>query len=125
MTPSAITAREREVIALLVTGHSNREIAGVLVLSEQSHELALASIPEGVTVDEVIQSFATTEGQGLPGVEFIAGTGAEPGQKSNLVFTEPLAAGRYLMICFRPDTAEAPEGTPHALKGMVKDFTVE
>lgn len=94
-------------------------------VGKQGHELAIASIPDGVAVSDVVQGFATSDGAGVPGVEFIAGTGAEPGQKRNLVFTEPLAAGRYLMICFRPDTAEAPDGTPHAVKGMVKDFSVE
>jgi len=65
------------------------------------------------------------EGRDAPGVTFVAGTGADPGQKNNLVFAEPLESGRYLMICFRPDTTEGPNGTPHAVKGMVREFAVK
>ena len=41
------------------------------------------------------------------------------------MFTEPLARGRYLMACFVPDETEGDEGTPHALKGMYKEFTIK
>jgi hypothetical protein len=60
------------------------------------------------------------------GVEFIGGTNdVAAGESSNIVFVAPLEAGRYVMVCFLPDTDEGPEGTPHFAKGMVKEFTVE
>ncbi len=42
--PVLITDREREVLALLVAGQSNREIAGVLVLSERTVARHIANI---------------------------------------------------------------------------------
>jgi hypothetical protein len=94
-------------------------------LGKQGHEVAIARIPDGVPASDIVQGFATSDSEGVPGVEFITGIGVEPGETSNLVFSEPLAAGRYLFICFRPDTSEAPDGTPHALKGMYKEFTIQ
>jgi hypothetical protein len=94
-------------------------------LGKQGHEVAIARIPDGVPVSDIVQGFATSDSEGMPGVEFITGIGVEPGETSNLVFSEPLEAGRYLFICFRPDTSEGPEGTPHALKGMYKEFTIQ
>jgi hypothetical protein len=76
-------------------------------------------------VTDIVQGFATSDGEGVPGVTFIAGIDVEPGETSNLVFAEPLEAGRYLFICFRPDTSEGPDGTPHALKGMYKELTIK
>lgn len=94
-------------------------------IGKQGHELAVAKIPDGVAVTDIVQGFATSDGEGVPGVTFIAGIDVEPGETSNLVFAEPLEAGRYLFICFRPDTSEGPDGTPHALKGMYKELTIK
>ena len=93
-------------------------------VGKQGHELAISRIPAGVVVADLLKQFASAPNGEVAGVSFIAGTGADPGQQRNLVFAEPLERGRYLLICFRPDTAEGPEGTPHAMKGMVKDFTI-
>ena len=95
-------------------------------VGKQEHELGLARIPDNSTVSDLVQQLKDSGPNAEPpGVTFIAGTGAKPGEKSNLVFAEPLAAGHYVMICFRPDTTEGPNGTPHAVKGMVRDFTVK
>lgn len=56
---------------------------------------------------------------------FVGGTDADPGDTTNIVFTKPLAPGRYLLACFVPDETEGENGTPHALKGMYKEFTIE
>lgn len=49
----------------------------------------------------------------------------QPGQEDiAMAFQAPLEAGRYALVCFFPDT-EDPEGTPHAVKGMVAEFTIE
>ncbi len=94
-------------------------------IGKQGHELSIAKIAKDAVVGDVITALKAAEGRDAPGVTFVAGTGADPGQKNNLVFAEPLESGRYLMICFRPDTTEGPNGTPHAVKGMVRDFTVK
>lgn len=90
-------------------------------VGEQQHELGLARIPADADIDELLRSEDDP-----PGVEFIAGIGPiEPGDDESLVLAEPLEPGRYVMVCFLPDTTEGPDGTPHALKGMVKEFTIE
>lgn len=45
-----LTAREREVLALLVAGRSNREIAGDLVLSERTVARHIANMYEKLSV---------------------------------------------------------------------------
>jgi hypothetical protein len=89
-------------------------------VGEQQHELGLAKIP----ADADIQTLLTTE-EDVPGFEFLGGVGPiEPGEDAAIVLVEPLEPGRYAMVCFLPDTAEGPDGTPHALKGMVAEFTL-
>lgn len=88
----------------------------------QVHELGLARIPEDADILELLQAEGTPEG-----VEFI-GT-LQPlasGEAGIMSFTEPLAPGRYAMICFFPNTDPAlgDEGTPHAFLGMVNEFTI-
>lgn len=46
----------------------------------------------------------------------------EPGNSLNLVFTQALEPGRYVILCFLPDITD-PEGTPHFFKGMLAEFT--
>jgi hypothetical protein len=88
-------------------------------VGEQDHEIALAKIPADADVQELLH----TEDD-VPGFEFIGGAGpAEPGDTINLVLTEGLEPGRYLMVCFLPDTDD-PEETPHAFKGMTAEFTL-
>lgn len=94
-------------------------------VGKQAHELGIASISADANIDDLIQQIVDSPEGDVPGVEFHGFIEAEVGATSNLVFTEPLSPGRYLMLCFLPDTAEGPDGTPHAVKGMVKDFTVK
>ena len=90
-------------------------------VGEQEHEMGLARIPADANLDELLR----TE-EDVPGFEFIGGVGPiEPGDTASLVLTAPLEAGRYVLVCFLPDTAEGSDGEPHAYKGMVSDLTVE
>ncbi len=89
-------------------------------VGEQEHEISLARIPADADIDELLMSEAEPEG-----VEFLGGATAEPGDSANLVFVEPLGPGRYVMVCFLPDTSEGEDGQPHALLGMVSEFTIE
>ncbi len=87
----------------------------------QRHELAMAKIPADAVIDDLLKSDAN-----VPGFEFQGVIGPiEPGKSNNLVFTEALTPGRYVMVCFLPDTTAGGDGTPHALKGMIKEFTVK
>jgi hypothetical protein len=81
----------------------------------------LARLDEGVNLEEALQSPEEPEG-----VEVIGGVfNVEPGSSYNLVYTDELTAGRYAFVCFLPDLTEGPDGTPHAFKGMVQEFTVQ
>jgi hypothetical protein len=89
-------------------------------VGEQPHEIAIARVPEDLDLEEALQSEETP-----PGVEDIAFVEPlDPGAKTNVVFTEALEPGRYVLLCFLPDE-EDPEGTPHVFKGMQAEFTVE
>jgi hypothetical protein len=91
-------------------------------VGEQEHELGLARIPADADINELLMSEEEPEG-----LEFFGAVFASPGETPNLVLTEPLDAGRYIFVCFLPDTEEGvgEDGTPHAFKGMVSEFTVE
>jgi hypothetical protein len=106
--------------ALIASDITNGNVAFAAEnVGEQDHEFALARIP----TDAVIEELLMTE-EDVPGFEFIGGVGpAEPGDTVNLVLTEALTPGRYLVVCFLPDTDD-PEETPHAFKGMTAEFTI-
>lgn len=84
-------------------------------VGQQFHELALAKIPANANLQELLAD------EDAPGVEFVAAVFMAPGESTSMVFSRPLAAGRYAMVCFIPDEAT---GTPHAFLGMATDFTV-
>jgi hypothetical protein len=84
---------------------------------KQFHELALAKIPAGPPLQQILAS----DDEDIPGFEFIGAVFAAPGESTSMVFAQPLAAGRYAMVCFVPDEAT---GTPHAFLGMASEFTV-
>ena len=100
----------------------NDETAGFSFANagEQDHELVLFKIPEDLDIEATLAE--PTEG--LPeGFEEQGGTGAAPGETGPPIeFTEPLEAGRYLMLCFIEDEET---GQPHALLGMLSEFTIE
>jgi ketosteroid isomerase-like protein len=83
----------------------------------QQHHMHLDQIPEDLDIEQALMSEEEPEGLvsigGIPPID--------AGDTRAVVFTADLPPGRYLMVCFLPDT----DGTPHALKGMWKDFTVE
>jgi hypothetical protein len=94
-------------------------------VGDQPHELVLAGIPADRDLDDLISDLLELE-EGPPPdyVEFVGVAFADPGESANLVLAEPLGAGRYLMICFLPDTDDE-DGTSHAALGMYDEFTVE
>jgi uncharacterized cupredoxin-like copper-binding protein len=87
---------------------------------KQMHEMGIVKLPEGVSVEEALQA----EDPGALGVEDIAHFGpVAPGAQATWTVKD-LEPGRYAYACFVPDQDD-PEGTPHALKGMVGEFTVQ
>jgi hypothetical protein len=90
-------------------------------IGEQTHHFALAKVPADGDITEMLMSEAE-----VPGLEFAGFTDEIAPDESNsaFVFVAPMEPGRYAMVCFLPDTTEGPEGTPHAFKGMVQEFTI-
>jgi hypothetical protein len=82
---------------------------------QQFHEMAIAKIPANANLQELLAD------EEAPGVEMVGVVFMAPGDSASMVFSQPLAAGRYAMVCFVPDEAT---GTPHAFLGMATDFTV-
>jgi hypothetical protein len=95
-------------------------------VGKQHHEMGLAKIQADASIDDLLKlAAASPDGAPPEGAEFIAGTDADPGDTTNIVFAKALEPGRYIMVCFVPDETEGENGTPHALKGMVKEFTIK
>lgn len=90
-------------------------------IGEQSHELVMLQVPEGLTVEELL----ALEGNELPeGIEIVGSIGPFlPGEGGNMVFSQPLAAGSYMFLCFLPNEGD-PQGAPHLLEGMTATFQV-
>lgn len=77
------------------------------------HEIEIFAVPE----DAPLESAMSAEGSELLGLLF----GVEPGTQATLAFSDDLAAGRYVLVCFIP----APDGQRHSQLGMLSEFTVE
>ena len=88
----------------------------------QPHEATLVKLNEGVTVEQVVQAFASTEAPSGPppwtGAGGIAGVAAGTTAAMDI----SVEAGEYAFICFIPDPAS---GRPHAALGMVGGLTVQ
>lgn len=86
---------------------------------QQPHEMGIAKVPEGISLEELLQvDLAEVDAE-----EIAFFFPIEPGTEATWTVLD-LEPGRYAYACFVPD-ANDPEGTPHALKGMVGEFTVE
>jgi hypothetical protein len=89
-------------------------------VGKQQHHLLMAKVPVGIDLQEALRS-----DEDIPGFESVGAMHPiEPGAKGTLVIEAPLEPGRYVFVCFLPDTDD-PEGTPHAFKGMATDFTIQ
>jgi hypothetical protein len=89
----------------------------------EPHEFALAKLAAGKTMADVEAYLADPAAQQQPPpawVEIRAGIPTlDPGEEAAL--GQELEPGRYVLLCFLPD----PEGMPHVVRGMVRDFVVE
>ena len=91
-------------------------------VGKQNHQVGVLKIPADLDIQEFIQSEEEEEIEGIEDVAFTLPF--PPGDEANVVFDQPLEPGRYALLCFVPDS-EDPEGTPHAAKGMIAEFTIE
>lgn len=82
---------------------------------KEQHEFSLFLIKGDQAVEELIQ---LPEKQALKNIEDVGHAFAKPGGSGEA--TADLTSGRYGYVCFIP----APDGEPHALKGMNGEFTV-
>jgi len=88
---------------------------------KQMHEMGIVKLPEGVTLQQALEAEDPEGTLGVTDVAFFAPI--DPGDQATWTVTD-LEPGRYAYACFIPDEDD-PEGTPHALKGMVGEFTVQ
>ncbi|MDQ3772036.1 MAG: hypothetical protein M3343_08135 [Actinomycetota bacterium] len=88
---------------------------------EQVHELAVAQLLDGKTIDDVNALLK----KGVPSkppkwVKSMEGTGAGPGESGTVDLD--LEPGDYVFLCFVPDKESK---KPHVALGMIKAVTVE
>lgn len=86
---------------------------------KQTHEVVLVGIAEGQELEQAIEAVGNEEVPPVALKVYI-----RPGQELDMAFAEPLAPGRYALVCFFPDTDD-PEFAAHIEKGMLAEFTVE
>lgn len=100
----------------LATGNLAFELSNVGL---QAHEMVALRVPEDFAIEQLLQGPLPP-----PDAEVLAGVGPlDPGARSRLVLAQPLPPGRYLLVCFLPDTSD-PFLAPHAGKGMIAEFTI-
>ena len=100
--------------SLITSGNIAFEMANT---GAQQHQIVIEQVPKDFDVEAALMSEDEPEG-----TTHIGSTPPqEPGDTRDIVFTDELPAGRYVMLCFMPDT----DGTPHALLGMWSEFTIE
>jgi len=88
-------------------------------VGKQNHQVGVMKVPADLDIQELWRE------EEVAGVEDIAFTlPFPPGDEYNVVFDQPLEPGRYALVCSVPDKDD-PEKTPHALKGMISEFTIE
>jgi hypothetical protein len=91
-------------------------------IGEQPHEMLLVKVDESLSTADLLDELSSEDGSGPPPFEDFGFLGMlQPGESATAALSHPLEPGKYVFLCFIPDAAD---GTPHAFKGMVSDFTV-
>jgi DNA-binding NarL/FixJ family response regulator len=73
--PKALTARETEILRCLAKGESNKEIAGVLGISEHTVKIHLKNILKKLHMNNRVQAAVYAHQQGLMGGPSVSGSG--------------------------------------------------
>lgn len=102
--------------------------AGVVAITARNvgrreHEMGVVRVDEGVDLLQALRS-EPVAGADPPGLTFVGGGPIDATGVIVFAFSE-FTPGRYAFVCMLPDTNEGPDGTPHALKGMVREFTID
>lgn len=117
-TPVAVTGREYE-FDLPETVPAGPVAFTLANEGEEPHHMVVVRF----LGEETVQDVFAAEEAGEDPEKFVEDVGdspsAAPGEET--VLNADLSAGRYAMLCF----ISAPDGEPHALKGMHAEFTVE
>lgn len=87
----------------------------VMNTGEYPHEMVVLKLPEGMTVDDLMNDQSLFDQ-----VEFIGYTFAEPGQTAPPLVLVDMKPGTYTIVCF----VDVPDGVPHVMKGMYVEFEV-
>ena len=105
----------------------------------EAHEITLFRAPSDVPLADASAALSDVDGGALdnvpPPFELVDHiTFAEPGQTVDFQFAEPLAPGRYIIVCYIPqgtvsedDLEQEPtaDAMPHIKLGMIADFIVD
>ena len=86
----------------------------------QPHEIVVATLAPGKSVDDFVKWETGGEKGPLPASHWLGGVAGIDNGKS-ATFTLTLKPGNYLVICFWPD---AKDGKPHLVHGMIKQIAV-
>ena len=89
-------------------------------VGKRPHHFMLNRVPEGLDLMLLLHGDGSPH-EGIEDVAFV--DSLEPGEQINVAFTKPLAPGRYVLLCFRPNLDD-PQGLPHIAAGIVAEFTV-
>ena len=121
--PAGVTAVDLRTVEYAFLYDRNALVGGnvafrVANMGAEPHEVILVKINRPESLVDIVRT--SPPGGPPPGIEDVAQAFFEPGQQSNMVFTQALSAGRYGLLCFVP----APDDVPHAIKGMISEFTV-
>jgi len=91
-------------------------------VGSQPHELGLVMVPEGFDLQNFARPEEELSEELFAQVEEVGFLGPfDPGTQTNVVFVEPLAPGRYALLCFLEDPAT---GQAHVQLGMLAEFIV-
>jgi hypothetical protein len=113
----------------LPAGFDGKGVVDISNQGKQVHEMGILKLNPGKTLDEAKAFLLTPPGApaptGPPPFSAIPGLGGVTGMSTgqNAWVNMNLTPGNYMLICFYPDTS-TPAELPHALKGMVKEFTI-
>lgn len=105
---------------LPATIKSGRSTFNVVNRGQQDHEIIVAQVAEGKTIDDLLAFFMAENPDGPPPGEMIGGlVGLNPGGEALL--TMDLEPGTYYALCFIPDPGSHKS---HVELGMIKEFMV-
>jgi hypothetical protein len=127
---AASTITLREFSFAVPKGFDGKGTVDISNQGAQVHEMVIVKLKKGKTVDDAKKFFLVPPGAapppGPPPFDAIPGLGGVTGlsAQQHAWLNMNLTPGNYVLICFFPDTSTPAPQLPHALKGMVNEFTI-